>query len=74
MQRSTIDVVVLVGVLADVGDVEDQFLIVEQVERDAAPLERFEEQFLFDAHAAVKHADSGVTHPSLPLPGAPARA
>jgi hypothetical protein len=67
------DVVVLVGMVLDVGDVEDQLLIVEQVERHAALLERLEEQFLFDADAAVEHADPRFTHPS-PLPLAePAR-
>ena len=44
--------------IGDVGDVEDQLLIVEQIERDAAPLERLEQQFLLDAHAAVEHADA----------------
>ena len=69
------DVVVLVGMVVDVGDVEDQFLIVEQIERDAALLERLEQQLLFDADAAVEDADlSGVTHPSPLLPAAPAPA
>ena len=44
----------------DVGDVEDQLLIVEQIERDAAPLERLEEELLLDPHAAVEHADARV--------------
>ena len=44
--------------MVDVGDVEDQLLIVEQIERDAAPLERFEQELLLDPHAAVEHADA----------------
>jgi hypothetical protein len=67
---------VLVRVVVDVGDVENQLLIVQQIERDAAALERLEQQLLFDAHAAVEHADpdAGTIHPS-PLPlGARGRA
>jgi len=57
------DVVVLVGMVVDVGDVENQFLIVEQVQRDAALFERLEQQLFFRADAAIEDADS--------QPGAP---
>ena len=49
--------------VVDVGDVEDQLLVVEQVERDAALLERLEEQLLFDADAAVEDADLAAYSP-----------
>ena len=57
------DVVVAIRMIGDVGDVEDQLLIVEQIERDAAPLERFEQQLLLDPHAAVEHADASAYSP-----------
>ena len=49
----------------DVGDVEDERLIVEQVEIDAAARERLEQQLLLDADAAIEDADAHLLAPVL---------
>jgi hypothetical protein len=62
-------VVVAIRVVDDIGDVEDEFLVVNQIERDAAAIERLEEQLFLDPDAAVENADAELTHPSPLLPG-----